>query len=253
MRKVFFVIYSLYALILFFIVLIPMALIYVIIAISPLNDRNRIAVLCKINYYLLGGWAYACFMKIEVEGAELLDKNQTYVIAGNHVNMLDIPLCGVSIQHYMKPLGKKEIVKVPLLGLLFQLFAVLVDRSNEESRKKSMDSMLEVVKTGCSIAMFPEGTRNRSDAPLKHFHSGAFRLAIRAQIPVIPFVQLGLRELQPVTTWMLYPGTIKFKYLPPISTKGMTEDDADALRDQVHQLIEDTLYKEDSYWSKVKR
>ena len=56
--------------------------------------------------------------------------------------------------------------------------AVLVNRKSDESRRKSYDKMKKVLQKGMHMSIYPEGTRNRTNEPLKKFHDGAFKLAV---------------------------------------------------------------------------
>lgn len=230
--------YGIWVMLLFFVVLTLMLPFYILLL--PFPDRTATLWRYKIHKFFFYTWGFLTGIRMQVENDEKRDPNQVYVITGNHCNMLDIPLTGCNIQHYFKPLVKKEIQYVPILGQLFALAAIPVDRSNPESRKKSMELMIRKLKQGMSIMIYPEGTRNRTDKPLKEFHSGAFRLAIQAQVPILPFVQLNLRHLQPVTTMRVYPGTITMKFLDPIPTAGLadTPEEVEKLKQLVFSVME---------------
>lgn len=246
MKKIFLRLYSLYAVLLFFAVTTILLVLYLLIAILP--DRKRTVLVMNMNRVVIRIWGFLVGVRMETVGKENLPADMVCVIASNHVNMLDIPLMGQAIIHYFKPLGKKEIIYVPIVGQIFAMTTILVNRSNPESRAKSMDKMMNWLKRGCSIFVFPEGTRNKTGKPLKDFYDGAFRIAIQGQVPLVPVVQLHSKEMQPVNSWDLYPGKIVVEILKPISTEGMTQDDVPKLKEKVYKIIEDRLYEEDSYW-----
>jgi 1-acyl-sn-glycerol-3-phosphate acyltransferase len=84
---------------------------------------------------------------------------------------------------------------------------------------------------------FPEGTRSR-DTRVHRFSDGAFRLAIKAQLPILPLAIDGTQDALPKHSWQFGRAeAIKLKVLPPISTTGLTADDTPALRERVRQQI----------------
>lgn len=226
---------------------------FLIVAYFPgLTPQQRTLKMLWANNMFIAAWSFLTAFSLKKIGQEQIDPNQTYVFVANHVNMLDIPLVGRHFRHYGKPLAKKEIVKIPLLGTLFKYTSFLVDRSNPESRKKAVYSMIDALKDGCSLIILPEGTRNKTAKPLQDFHAGAFKVAIAAQVPIVPMVLIGLRELQPAASFRLYPGKITLKYLAPIPTIGLTDADTNALKEQVYDAIQAVLLEEDVYWRERK-
>ena len=85
----------------------------------------------------------------------------------------------------LRPLGKKELLNIPVFGWILRSVAVLVDRSNPESRRKSVERLNKIFKRGISVIIFPEGTTNKTDKPLTPFYDGAFRIAIENQGPYL--------------------------------------------------------------------
>jgi 1-acyl-sn-glycerol-3-phosphate acyltransferase len=237
------IIYSIYAITLFFITLFLLMLIY--LCVYLLNDRTRTLIAHRADKILLSVWFPICGFRIKIEGGEKIDPTGTYMFVSNHSNMLDMPLIGYFLQHYYKSLAKKELRRIPILGFLLSVISLFVDRGSAESRRKSTQTMVDALHNGMSILIFPEGTRNKTDQPLKSFYPGAFKTAILAGIPVQPFVCLGVRELQPVGTFRVYPGMMHIKVLDAIATKGMTADQSDALQERVYKMMEEEILKGD--------
>jgi 1-acyl-sn-glycerol-3-phosphate acyltransferase len=109
--------------------------------------------------------------------------------------------------------------------------------------------MVEWMKNGLSLLVFPEGTRNRTPEPTKEFYDGAFKAAIAAGADIAPFVLINIRDLQPVDSSLVMPGKITMRFLDPVTTKGLTEADAPALKEKVRGMISDVLRKEDRMFS----
>lgn len=228
-------VYSAYALGLFFVTMIPALTFYLLLA--PLPGTVRMRIIYVYNRIWLFTWGICCGIPILVRNNEKRNPKENYVFLSNHCNILDIILCGSCIQHPFQPLIKKELLRVPLLGQLLLLTSIPVDRSSAESRKESLKVMTAKMQRGMSILIFPEGTRNRTDQPLKDFYDGGFRLAIAAQTPILPIVLLDLRERQPVGSLLFSPGVVSLNYLDPVPTAGLTESDTDALKEKVREIM----------------
>lgn len=191
-------------------------------------------------------WSTISFMPMRAEGREKAKGVAPMVMVTNHGSFLDTPACYITIPVVFNTLAKKELLKLPIMGEIFKSSGIMVDRSSPESRKASLGRMKEALTKGVSIMIFPEGTQNRTSAPLQKFYDGAFRLAISAQVPLMPIVTLNSRWLMPqAKVGKMRPGKITQVYLDPIPTKGMTEADVTGLRERVEQLMEKVLRERD--------
>ena len=233
------IVYTLYALIVFTIP-IPFVLLFHGL-VGWMKTRDRLIWVYKSHRVWIGFWEFMTGLDFDVEGMENIDPDQSYVFVVNHNNMLDIASIGSYLIHPWKSLIKKEIKKVPLIGFLIGLIAIPVDRSSKESRKQSLIGMVKHLKSGISILIFPEGTRNRTGEVLRRFYPGAFSVAIKAQVPIIPIVICNHRDMQPVNKLSLYPGKGNIIVLPPVSTQGLQDTDMKTLNQQVYQQMYDTI------------
>ncbi|MFC4159880.1 lysophospholipid acyltransferase family protein [Chitinimonas lacunae] len=197
------------------------------------------------NRYAMLAWSLLSGIRFRYEHRERLRPDRAYVCVTNHCNLLDMPSCAIGFIHPVRPLAKVEFARIPVLGFIFKRFCVLVERGSSESRRRSAMALVRTLGQGDSILLFPEGTRNRTPEPLQPFRDGAFRAAIDAQVPILPFVQIGMRELQELNTLWFRPGWALVRYLEPIETTGMTEADVPLLRERVRSLIEAELLRED--------
>lgn len=245
MKKLLAYIYFGYVAIVFMVCLIIMLILYVPLLLIR-NDRTRMKVIYIFNkIFLKWIWSNLVGITVKVEGREKIQEDKTYAFVCNHSNMLDIPFTASCIDHYYKPLVKKELMKTPILGPLLQMTSLSVDRKSPESRHATYNKMVNVMKKGLSLLIFPEGTRNRTPEPTKEFYDGAFKAAIEAQANIAPFVLINLRHLQPVDSNLIYPGRVTMRFLDPISCAGMTEADTKALSARVRAMIDAELRKDD--------
>ncbi len=226
----------------------PMLICYLFLFLVPY--RYQIVGVYYINRTFMYTWSFLVGLFYKVRGTENIEKNQTYIVVSNHVNTIDLASISAGLRVYAKPLVKKELTKIPGVGQLFSLMCLTVDRSNKESRHASMVKMLSDLKQGISVFIFPEGTRNRTNQPLLPFYDGAFELAIEAQVPVLPVIQLNIRKFNPGNTWMFRPGIIELVHLPSIPTIGLSMDNLQELKAKVHAIMSDFILKNDEDFKK---
>ena len=143
----------------------------------------------------------------------------------------------------VKPLAKKELLKIPVFGWIAQSASIIVDRSSGESRKKSLDKLKRVLSEGTSILIFAEGTQNRSKEILQPFKEGGFRIAVDTQQPILPMVVVGAGPLMPPGTIRLKPGKVKVIVSPEISTAGLTTLDLPALKQKTFDVMKELIVK----------
>ena len=127
-------------------------------------------------------WAFRvviaiCNTKVTVIGEENVPKDEPVLYIGNHRSFFDIVLTYVRVPRLTGYIAKKEIRKVPLLShWMVNLHCLFLDRDNIKEGLKTILAAIEKVKSGISICIFPEGTRNSGDEPLLPFHDGSFTL-----------------------------------------------------------------------------
>ena len=159
----------------------------------------------------------------KVTGKENFDTTTNAVIVCNHNSLIDIPVSFPFLPRANKTIAKKSFSYVPLFGWIYSFGSVLVDRKDDKSRRKSIEDMKKVLDIGLDMLIYPEGTRNRTSAPLKSFHNGAFKLAIDTQKPIIPVVLLHTKQILPASPAMYFiPGKIQMDILPAVHPIGHT-------------------------------
>ena len=176
-------------------------------------------------------------IRLKIVGREKVDPKATYVFVANHLSQIDILATASAMPHPIRFLAKMEIKHIPVFGYMVKMLAIMVDRKSKESREKSVRYMIQELKQGHSIFIYPEGTRNRTEQALKEFKDGAFRVAIEGEIPVAVLTLVGAKEVNSPEGIQLYPGTVYVYWDEPIQTKGMSQNDLPALRERVRSLM----------------
>ena len=238
--------YSIWTVVSFLLLTIPMMMGYLLLKLVPY--RKQINGVYIINRSAIFIWSVLTGMRYKIRGLEHIDKNQTYVVVVNHVNAADMMATAYGQRVPAKPLVKKELTLIPGLGQLFSLMCLPVDRSSKEARYQSKVRMLNELKQGISVLIFPEGTRNRTTDPLIPFFDGAFELAIEAQVPVLPVVLTNIRKINRVDTLLVQPGTLEIAHLSPIKTTGLSIDQLQTLKEQTFNAMRTYLLQHDAYF-----
>jgi 1-acyl-sn-glycerol-3-phosphate acyltransferase len=161
----------------------------------------------------------------KVKGKEVFNGLENAIIVCNHNSLIDIPVSTPFLARANKTIAKKSFVYVPLFGWIYQFASVIVDRKNNESRRKSYEEMKRVLNNGLDMLIYPEGTRNKTNNPLKSFYDGAFRLSVDTGKPIVPVVILNTKRILPAKPILyLRPGKIILNILPAISPVGHTTE-----------------------------
>jgi 1-acyl-sn-glycerol-3-phosphate acyltransferase len=184
-------------------------------------------------------WAFLIGIRLKSIGWKPEFTDTTSVIVVNHNSYLDTVISYVLIRSEFKTLAKKELRKAPLMGPIFLTSGIMVDRSSPEGRKASYERMVAEIKKGVSVMIFPEGTQNRSDEPIREFYDGAFRLAVETGTPIIPSVIINSRQLMPQAKFKrLRPGRIQQHFMNAIPTTDLSDEDIPALKERVRKVME---------------
>jgi 1-acyl-sn-glycerol-3-phosphate acyltransferase len=189
----------------------------------------------QVSKLWMGLYLFLSGCRFKVTGKEVFDTTTNAVIVCNHNSLIDIPVSFPFLPRANKTIAKKSFSKIPIFGLIYTFGTVLVDRRDERSRKQSVDDMKKVLETGLDMLIYPEGTRNRTNEPLKSFHNGAFKLAIDTNKPIIPVVLLNTKKILPAKPAMYFtPGKIQMDILPAIYPEGHS---IDSLKNKVFEIM----------------
>jgi 1-acyl-sn-glycerol-3-phosphate acyltransferase len=183
-------------------------------------------------------WLRLSGVRVRVRGLELLDPKRTYVFVSNHRSYLDTAAMFVYTGRRIGLLAKKELLKVPVLGVGMGFVNVMaIDRSNRESAIRTTEAAAQRIKSGVSFAVFVEGTRAKP-GELLPFKKGAFYMARQAGVAVVPVAIKNSDVLMGKGTGEARSGTIEMVLMKPIDTNGLTtDDDIDRLIAEVHAVI----------------
>ncbi len=197
-----------------------------------------------INVHFLSPFLLAVsLIRLKVFGKENIDPQKTYVFVANHLAQVDIITSASAMPQPIRFLAKSEIKNIPVFGYMTKMLAIMVDRKSRASREKSVQYMVDELKRGNSLFLYVEGTRNRTEQPLKEFKDGAFRVAIMAQVPIAVQTLIGTKKVNSPEGLQLYPGKVEVYFGVPIQTTGLTVDDVPMLKERVRTEMMSHLSK----------
>jgi len=180
--------------------------------------------------------------RLSVSGLDQLDTSKPYIYAVNHLSALDIPCLYAGLPVQFRIMAKRNLFNYPFLGWhLRRSGQIAIDRSDARSSLRSLMRASETVHNGMSMLVFPEGGRSQ-DGQLQEFLGGAFYVAIKAGVEVVPMALVGTRDALPMNSYVIRPTQFELVIGKPISTEGMTAREMDRLAEITKQAIADLYY-----------
>lgn len=147
---------------------------------EKLDLMDKIILKCTKNLIKISG------ANLKVTGTENIPLDEPVLYVSNHQGNMDIPILYSTAPQTMAFVAKKEMKNIPLLGYwMKERGCVFINRDNARSSLKAINQAIEGLKSGISIAVFPEGTRSKGPE-IGNFKSGSLRIAIKSGVKVIP-------------------------------------------------------------------
>ena len=208
---------------------------------SSFFDRNG-----RVQHGFARLWSWLILHTIwspaHVHGLDKVDLSKPHVFVANHISALDIPVLYTSLPIQFRILAKKELFRYPFMGWhLKRSGQIPVERESALASMRSLSAAAESVHSGTPVVVFPEGGRSAT-GQVKPFMSGAFYVAIRAGVDVVPMAIVGTYEVLPMNSFHIRPGKIELIIGEPIPTEGYGKRDTEALAARAQKAVEDLYY-----------
>lgn len=202
--------YGVYALIVFVVLGLLAFLLVTLIPGLPINTRRAIA------HTTARGFFFGAGIRVSVVDAHHLPAGPCVVVA-NHASYLDGVVLKGALPARFSFVIKKEVSRVPLAGLLLRrIGSEFVDRFNRHAGGMDARRLIKAADSGQALAFFPEGTFLAQPGVGK-FHTGAFVIAARSRLPVVPVAIRGTRRILPSGSLLPRPGRIEIQILPAVT------------------------------------
>ncbi|MDQ6756784.1 MAG: 1-acyl-sn-glycerol-3-phosphate acyltransferase [Bacteroidota bacterium] len=206
---------AVWAALVFAITIFPMALIMWILGF--IKEPKRIELFIKISKVWISIYFFLIGCSVKIKGKNNFEKGKNYIIICNHNSLMDILVTTPFIPGPSKTIAKSGLAKIPLFGLIYKRGSVLVNRKDKNSRSNSFKEMKDVLQKGMHMCIYAEGTRNKTNKPLKEFHNGAFKLAVETAKPILPAIIFNTKKALPANkTFFFWPTKMEVHYLPAV-------------------------------------
>ena len=195
-------------------------------------------------------WGFRCILRIAgvettVIGLENVP-DEPVLFIGNHRSYFDILLTYSRCPIRTGYVAKKEMEKIPLLSNWMKyLHCLFLDRKDIKQGLKTILTAIEKVKSGISVCIFPEGTRNKAEdeTELLPFHEGSFKIASKSGCPIIPIAMNNTAEIFEAHFPKIRPCHVIVEYCKPIYVKELDKNDQRHLGEYTQNIILETIKK----------
>ena len=199
-----------------------------------LRDRSSLA---------LVKWAFGMIKraggaKVIAIGEDRIPTDTAVLYVANHRSYYDIILTYLRVPRSTGYVAKKEIEKVPILrGWMRNLHCLFLDRHDIKQGLKTILEAVELVKSGISVTIFPEGTRNKEPDSLLPFHAGSFKIADKGDVPIVPICIVNSSALWEDQFPKMKKATVVIEYCEPIYMKDLPKEDKKNIANYVSDII----------------
>ena len=182
----------------------------------------------------IGMWLIGC--PLRVRGREHLPDSPCVVVA-NHASYLDGVVLTSALPPHISFLVQDGAAGWPFVGTVIRRMGVsFVARGRAQQAAAQMRALIRRAQAGESFAVFPEGTFE-AEPGLMRFRDGAFLMAVRAKLPVVPAVIRGTRTVLPDGRWLPRPCAVQIEFCPALTPRGSGRDAVGELRDAARAAI----------------
>jgi 1-acyl-sn-glycerol-3-phosphate acyltransferase len=182
-------------------------------------------------------------LSINVTGAENIPKEGPVVYIGNHQSYADAlgTLKAISENHQIGYVGKDYFGKIPYFGKwVTRIRCLYLHRGNTRNSLRIIGEGVEYLKDGFSLVIFPEGTRSKN-GEMGEFKPGSFKLATKAQVPIVPISLNDGRRLYEDKEYITKGTKIDLIFHPPIQTAGLSRQELTEIPARVEEIIRQGL------------
>jgi 1-acyl-sn-glycerol-3-phosphate acyltransferase len=190
-----------------------------------------------------------CNTNVKIISEENLLRGKPQIFMANHQSDFDILISLAYIPVQFRWIAKKELFAIPVFGAAMRSAGYIeIDRSNLEKAMHSIDEAALSIRRGKSIMTFPEGTRS-SDGEIKAFKQGAFHLAIKSGVPIVPVSIIGSGRIMPKRSLRIKPGQIKLVIGQPVEVINFDSEK----RQELIQKVRNEIIKNYNEWQEADR
>lgn len=228
--------------ILFLILSIPLLIAEWIIGKYNMDLKNR-------SSLAIVKWAFRVCLwlagtQITYLGEDRIPKDTPVLYVGNHRSYFDVLMTYVRVPRPTGYIAKKEMLRWPLLvNWMKNLHCLFLDRDDLKEGMKTILAAIDKMKSGISICVFPEGTRNRVPDTFLPFHAGSLKIAEKAKCPIVPMSIVNAGDIFEDHLPKIKKVKVIIEYGEPIYTDRLSRDEKKQLNDRVVNEIKAMYFK----------
>lgn len=179
-----------------------------------------------------------------VLGEENVPKDQPVMYAGNHTSYFDIVLTYARVPSLTGFISKKNMETFPILNLwMKRVHCLFLDRDNVKEGLKTILEAINKIKSGISIFIFPEGTRNKTPDTLLDFKEGSFKIAEKGGCPIIPVTLVNASDILEAHFPRIKKTRVVLEYGTPIYMNTLDKEEKKRIGAYVQNVISETYQK----------
>ncbi len=181
---------------------------------------------------------------VTVRGLENVPRDEPVLYIGNHRSYFDIIITYVRVPRPTGYIAKKEMLKWPLLvNWMKNLHCLFLNRDDVKQGLKIILTAIDKVKSGISICIFPEGTRNRVNHTFMEFHEGSFKIASKTGCPIVPMTIYNSADIFEDHLPKIKKAHVILEYGKPFYVKDLAKEDQKKVGAYTQKIIQDTYFR----------
>lgn len=194
-------------------------------------------------------WAFRCVIflcgtKLTVIGEENVPKGEPVLYIGNHRSYFDTVITYARVPGLCGYVSKKEMIRIPLLRIWMKyLHCLFLDREDIKAGLAMILNAINKVKSGISICIFPEGTRNMTSEDFLPFRAGSLKIAEKSGCAVVPMVLNHTEDIFETHMPWIRKAHVVLEYCKPIYPNDLSAQERKRLSERVEKTIKETYYK----------
>jgi 1-acyl-sn-glycerol-3-phosphate acyltransferase len=210
------------------------------------NTSHRIASLWSRLICVLNG------IQVEIVGLENIPADQPQIFVANHQSYFDIFAISGYFPVQIRWVAKESLFRIPFVGWSMKAAGYIgLDRDNKRKAFQAFVKTTEKLKAGCSIVIFPEGTRS-VDGRIGPFKKGGHLLALRSKTPMLPIAIIGSGSIICKKSAVIHPGPVKIVLSKPVSLEQLKSQGEQKAMEKIRETI-CNLYEENKKLEAEKR
>ncbi len=214
----------------------PYYLIELVVGLFSMKARDRMTLwIMRLEFRFL---AWISGVRAHITGLENIPKDEAVLYIGNHRSFYDIVITYYLFPGMTSIIAKKEFQKIPVLSWwMYLLHDLYLDRNDIKQGLKTILSAIELVKSGISVCIYPEGTRNKTEEPMLPFHEGSFKIAEKSGCRIVPITMYNMSAILEDHFPKVKAADVYVDFGTPIDLKSLEKEEKKKIGEYVRKIM----------------